>query len=205
MLFNRKDLATQLLAQADVPDRLAVRKPTGMLARSFIGLNAAIVGDLRSDGALQVDGHICGNVQCAQLVVGRDAAITGAVTAEQVVVCGRITGTIRARLVILQDTARVESDIVYSLLAVDEGARFEGVAHCRPDPLQDEDASSALADLKRMMAGHRAGKAPCATEGNGRHPRTEQPPNSLDAPSGKRSPSKPGPDVGSGDRRLTDR
>lgn len=146
----------------------AGHQPAAARTQTVIEASVAIVGDLRSEGDVQLAGHICGNVECAQLIVGRDAAITGAVTAEQVVVRGRITGTIRAPTVIVQETARIESDIVYSQLALDEGALFEGAARRSPDPLNDDVAVSALADLRRMIASPQAGKAPCAVDANGR-------------------------------------
>jgi cytoskeletal protein CcmA (bactofilin family) len=97
-----------------------------------------VIGELWTEGNVQIDGPLCGNFNCAQLIVGRDADVAGAVVAREVVVRGRITGTIRATRIVLEDTARVESDLVYALLSIDEGARFEGIARCRPNPLHDE-------------------------------------------------------------------
>jgi cytoskeletal protein CcmA (bactofilin family) len=171
MLFNRKPQTHTHQGQpqshpaTDVP---VARPPPAARRQTLIDASVAIVGDLRSEGDVQLDGHICGNVECAQLIVGPEAAITGAVTAEQLVVRGRITGTIRARTVILQDSARVESDIVYGLLALDEGARFEGSARRSPDPFSEEAAVSGLADLRRMIANPQVGKPPLAMDANGR-------------------------------------
>jgi cytoskeletal protein CcmA (bactofilin family) len=171
MLFNRKPekqaASGQLHAGAFDAVSAAIGQPAAAPTQTVIDASVAIMGDLRSEGDVQLDGHICGNVECAQLIVGKDAAITGAVAAEQIVVRGKITGTIRARTVILQETARVEGDIVYSLLALDEGARFEGSARRSPDPLHDDAAVSALADLQRMVANPQAGRAPCAADANG--------------------------------------
>jgi cytoskeletal protein CcmA (bactofilin family) len=149
---------------------------------SFIDASLTIMGDLSSEGDVQLDGRICGNVRCAQLIVGRDAAITGSVTAEQVIVRGSITGTIRAHLVILQETARVESEITYTVLAIDDGASFEGAAHRSKDPLKEE-AASPLAELQQMLTveasapASRAGangappaRAACAEESSSQQP-----------------------------------
>lgn len=171
MLFNRKPekqtAPGQLHARAFDAVSAGIGPPAAARTQTVIDASVAITGDLRSEGDVQLDGHICGNVECAQLIVGRDAAIMGAVAAEQVVVRGKIMGTIRARTVILQETARIESDIVYSLLALDEGARFEGSARRSRDPLHDDAAVSALADLRRMIASPQPGKAPCAVDANG--------------------------------------
>jgi cytoskeletal protein CcmA (bactofilin family) len=90
--------------------------------RSLIDKLANVSGDLWSDGDVQIDGHLCGNVNCAQLIIGKDAAVIGAIIAEEAVIRGKMTGLIRATRVLLQASARVESEIVYQSLSVDEGA-----------------------------------------------------------------------------------
>jgi cytoskeletal protein CcmA (bactofilin family) len=167
MLFSRKTESRH--ERWSESDRLsASRKSGGARPQSVMDATLAIVGDLRTDGDLVLDGHICGNVQCAQLIVGPKAAITGAVTAEEAIVRGRITGTIRAHVVVLQRTAHVESDIVYGMLAIDEGAEFQGAVHRSANPLEDDDQAAALAELKRMLTGPADGKAPNGADGNGR-------------------------------------
>jgi cytoskeletal protein CcmA (bactofilin family) len=135
--------------------------------QSFIDASLTILGDLYSEGDVHLDGHICGNVRCAQLIVGRDAAITGAVTAEQTIVRGRITGTIRSSVVILQDTARVESEITYTTLAIDDGATFEGAAHRSDNPLREDEPTSPLTDLERIMLAAGYSSATGRSEANG--------------------------------------
>jgi cytoskeletal protein CcmA (bactofilin family) len=127
--------------------------------RSFIDASLTIVGDLHSEGDVPIDGRICGNVACAQLIVGKDAAITGTVKAEQAIVRGSITGTIRACAVILQETARVKSDIAYTLLAIDDGAEYEGAVHRSESPLQESDASP-LGELQQLVTPTESPDAP---------------------------------------------
>ena len=179
MLFNRKTEreADRWPAHSFEPDPpAALRKSGGARARSVIDATLAIVGDLQTEGDLQVDGHICGNVQCAQLIVGRNAGITGAIRAEEAVIRGRITGTISANVIVVQGTAHVEADIVYNQLAIDEGAAFEGDARRSARPLEEDETHSALVDLKRMIPAPGGGKAACAKDANGHGARTEQPP-----------------------------
>lgn len=133
--------------------------------QSFIDASLTIVGDLHSEGDVQIDGRVCGNVSCAQLIVGRDAAITGTVRAEQAIVRGSITGTIRASVVILQEPARVKSDITYTMLAVDDGAELEGTAHRSESPLTETEAASSLADLQQAIAAESARAAAALSNG----------------------------------------
>ena len=67
-------------------------------------------------------------------------------------VCDKITGIIRAVRVSLQDTARVENEVIYRTLSVDEGASFEGRARPRPNPLAEETGLSPTADLRQKVA-----------------------------------------------------
>ena len=80
--------------------------------RSLIDKLANFTGDLWSDGDIQIDGHLFGNVNCAQLIVGKDAAVIGAIIAHEAVIRGKTTGLICATRVLLQASARVESEII---------------------------------------------------------------------------------------------
>jgi cytoskeletal protein CcmA (bactofilin family) len=120
-------------------------------SQSIIDASLTIVGDLHTPGNVHLDGRVCGNVSCAQLIVGRDAAIAGGITAREAVIRGTVTGTIRAPVVILQESARVESDVVYTVLAIDDGATFEGFARRSDRPLEDTETPSALAELQRIV------------------------------------------------------
>lgn len=164
MLFSRKsesrDDPVPALSNALEPQRVSqspsvsevARHGDGTHTQSFIDSSLTIVGDLHADGDVRLDGRICGNVTCAQLIVGKDATITGAVTAHEAIVRGRVTGTIRSPVVIIQSTAHVESEITYSMLAIDDGATFEGAAHRCDDPLDVAAAPAASEDLPRALA-----------------------------------------------------
>jgi cytoskeletal protein CcmA (bactofilin family) len=157
MLVNKTPVfhhGTQWPAQPSALDRVlsTPRVSSGVSAQSVIDPSVTLVGDVWSEGDVQVDGRICGSVNCVRLVVGRTAAVTGTILADEVVVGGRTTGTIRAIRVFLQSTARVESEIVYKLLSIDAGARFEGAASYRSNPLQDRPAVSPLSELREIVA-----------------------------------------------------
>jgi len=120
--------------------------------RSLLESSLTMTGDLWSEGDVEIDGHFCGNINCQQLIVGKNGAITGVIVAHEAVIRGKITGIIRAMRVLLQDSARVESEIFYQSLSVDEGASFEGVARPRPNPLAEETALSPMAELCQRVA-----------------------------------------------------
>jgi cytoskeletal protein CcmA (bactofilin family) len=149
MLFNKRPENNSTLvpvgavAAGHVP--ATVRKPTPVPAVSHVDASLSIVGDLRTDGDIHVYGQVCGDIQCAQLIVGPNATITGDVTAEEAVVRGRVKGNIRATRVVLQETAHVESNIFYGRLMVDEGAILDGQSHRCQDPVHP-DGQAVLQD-----------------------------------------------------------
>ena len=179
MLFSRKsasrepspapiDAAEQPLTREPVPaagppgDRHIASDANGTHTQSYIDASLTIVGDLHSEGDVRIDGRICGNVRCAQLIVGTAASITGAVMAEQAIVRGRIIGTVRAPAVVIQDTAYVESEITYGSLSIDHGAFFEGAVRRRNNPLAEEPAASPLLELQRVAQAAEGAPEPCA-------------------------------------------
>jgi len=96
------------------------------LACSLIAENVSLDGNLVSDGDVQLDGAVRGDLTVAHLSVGETGHIEGAVTAEAVEVRGHVAGTITAKTVRLYASARVDGDITHSQLAVEPGAQFAG-------------------------------------------------------------------------------
>lgn len=106
-------------------------------APSIVSSDVTITGILQSDGDMQIDGRVDGNVRCVRLVVGESGVINGEVEAETVTVRGRVEGTVRARDLALAATAHVEGEILHHTLEVEEGAFVEGrFRHCS-DPLAE--------------------------------------------------------------------
>jgi cytoskeletal protein CcmA (bactofilin family) len=116
--------------------------------RSVIDAWLTIRGDLESEGEVQVDGKVNGDIRCAHLVVGKDAIVVGNIVAEEVIVRGKVKGTIRALNVTLQDTAVVESEIYHKSIAIEQGACFDGLSRRREDPMK--------ADIMGMHADNKA-------------------------------------------------
>jgi len=120
-------------------------------SRSVLDCSVKLTGDLWSEGDVQIDGHLCGNINCAQLIVSKDAVVTGAIIAQEAVIRGKTTGIIRATRVLLQETARVESEIIYKSLTVDEGASFDGIARSSQSPLEEDFAFSSTSEARQRI------------------------------------------------------
>jgi len=104
---------------------------------SIIGEDLTISGNVTSKGEIQVDGEIQGDVHCGSLLLGDKSKVEGSVIAEDVVVRGKVLGSIRGLRVTLQSQSHVEGDIFHQSLAIEQGAYFEGKSRRSDDPMAD--------------------------------------------------------------------
>jgi cytoskeletal protein CcmA (bactofilin family) len=74
-------------------------------------------------------------VHCVALVLGENAQLEGSVVAEQVMVRGRLIGSIRALTVTLEARSYVEGDVFHKSLSIEQGTHFEGESRPSEDPL----------------------------------------------------------------------
>jgi len=105
----------------------------GLPQRALINFGLNVKGNLETDGELHIDGQIVGNVSCGHLVIGKDGAVRGNIKADEVIVCGKTEGVIRARRIMLQESARVVGDIFYEIMSMEEGAQFIGASNREGD------------------------------------------------------------------------
>ena len=110
---------------------------------SIIGEDLTISGNVNSKGEIQVDGDIQGDINCGSLLLGDKSHVSGNVVAEDVVVRGRVVGSIRGLRVTLQAQSHVEGDIFHQSLAIEQGAYFEGKSRRSDDPLAELRAEKA--------------------------------------------------------------
>src|SRR6516225_920456 len=83
-------------AAVPVPKRPAARNGG---VPSIISGDLIVKGTLVSNGDVQIDGKVEGDIRASALVIGEKAIILGDVFAEEAVVRGRVEGSIRARKV----------------------------------------------------------------------------------------------------------
>ncbi|MHB1297392.1 MAG: bactofilin family protein [Gemmatimonadaceae bacterium] len=113
------------------------RGASGETTLSIVSAGTSVTGDIECDGILKVEGRIDGSVKRArQVMLAKEGAIHGDVTAQEVVVGGVIHGNVTAsdRLE-LQTTAVVNGEIATKSIIVMEGARINGgVKVTEPSP-----------------------------------------------------------------------
>jgi cytoskeletal protein CcmA (bactofilin family) len=117
---------------ADQPFSIAAESNRPMASRggvstfSVLGSDLKITGDIAASADLHIDGTVEGDITCTALVQGETSTIKGAVTAETARLAGRVTGSITARDLVILKTARIEGDVHYDALTIEQGAQVEG-------------------------------------------------------------------------------
>ncbi len=147
------------------------RNGQGKAVPSIISSDLTIIGNLVTEGDIQIDGTIEGDIKSHTVTVGEEAVVSGQIVADFVRVNGRVNGQITAREVALGKTAHVVGDVLHESLSINAGARLEGhyrrldsAAKGETDRLNLVVGNSDKADDKNKKDG--AGKAAPAKVAN---------------------------------------
>lgn len=124
---------------------------SGRAAPSIVSADVVVTGNISSGGDIQIDGTVEGDISSTSLTIGDKATINGEIIAEDVVVRGRVIGSIRARRVQLCSTSHVEGNILHEALAVETGAYFEGNCRHSSNPMAEEARPVRTAEGKLLL------------------------------------------------------
>ncbi len=100
--------------------------------KSLVAQGARVVGDIFFAEGMRVECSITGNVRPVDsnpsiLVIAETAMITGAVSADHIIINGTVKGAVSARMMLeLQPNARIEGDVEYGALEMHQGALIAG-------------------------------------------------------------------------------
>ena len=106
-----KDKGNGTVAQMGSATAASRAKPSDKSGRnvpSIFNESVMIEGTLRSEGDIQFEGTINGNVHSGTLTIGKKATIKGEIVADEVTAYGCILGTVRAGRVHLMSSSHVE-------------------------------------------------------------------------------------------------
>ena len=156
-MFSKSKDATEL---APPPASQQEARRPSRAAPSIISSDMIVNGALAAGGDIQVDGKVQGDITSGSLTVGEKAVVEGEILAEEVIVRGKIVGSIRARKVQLCSTCHVEGDIYHQALAVETGAYFEGNCRHSDDPLKESAPTSSGRRSAPGSPGSRPGGGP---------------------------------------------
>jgi len=128
---------------------------------SLIGADLVVQGTIVSDGDIQIDGRVEGNVRARSVVVGEKASVDGELVADTLTIRGHASGIIQARSTHLSAGARVEGELLHDILTVEHGAHVDAnVRHVpkaamrdvEPAPASSSDAAVGLGLLATWSA-----------------------------------------------------
>ncbi len=104
---------------------------------SIITADVVIEGSLISGGELQIDGTVNGDVRALAAVVDARGIIHGEVSAEDIVVRGRVIGPIRGIRVSMQAGSHIEGDVISESISIENGSHIDGKIRHSEDPLNE--------------------------------------------------------------------
>ena len=93
---------------------------------SIISENSEFKGNIRTDGEVQIDGQLRGNVAAKQIVVGEGGKVRGDITSNFLRICGKIEGDIRAETIEMAASSSVKGNVYKKTISIEHGAKIIG-------------------------------------------------------------------------------
>lgn len=122
-MFNKNQnqpTPTEATRTKATPQRASAKAP------SILGNDLVVTGEISTDGDVQIEGRLEGNIKAQTLTVGKQGTVNGTIKADTVHIHGKVTGKINAISVELTETANVLADITQDHLIIANGAFFDG-------------------------------------------------------------------------------
>lgn len=106
-------------------------------SKNFLSSDVEIKGNLKFNGELTFEGKIDGEIQTeGTLNLGDSASVNGNITAQTVIVRGKVNGNVTAKeKVEIKTKAELFGDIRASKLVIEEGVTYVGKTEVNPNKL----------------------------------------------------------------------
>jgi cytoskeletal protein CcmA (bactofilin family) len=125
-MFSKKRAATKLPQITRQQGTRAGGNSVSGGTFSVLGADVVIKGDIAASADLHIDGRVEGDIACASLVQGQSSEVVGAIRAETARLAGTVRGSITASELVILKTARIEGDVHYDALTIEQGAEVDG-------------------------------------------------------------------------------
>ena len=163
-MFSKGNKPTETPA----PEREKLRTAKGTPMPSIVSAGLHVTGNMTSDGDIQIEGAIDGDVTSRHLTIGEAGAVKGQVSAEEVLVNGTVEGKIKAKTVTLAKSARVTGDIVHDMLSVEAGAFVEGALKRFSKPEAVSSGGASRSEVRHDLKPVHGANQPVVTIGGGK-------------------------------------
>lgn len=120
-MFSKTDKDTPTMTSTAAPEKTGRSN-----VPSIISSNLTLTGSIDTNGDVQIDGTIDGDVHSKQITLGESGVVNGAISADLARISGTVNGSITARVVELGRSAKITGDINHFSLAIEPGAFIQG-------------------------------------------------------------------------------
>jgi cytoskeletal protein CcmA (bactofilin family) len=96
---------------------------------SIISEEVVLTGNIKTPGALHIEGTVSGNLEVSSLVIGPTGKFEGNVTCKILNIRGRFNGTSVCRELMVASSAQIDAKITYQDLTLQRGAGLRGELH----------------------------------------------------------------------------
>ncbi|MBN67441.1 MAG: cell shape determination protein CcmA [Rickettsiales bacterium] len=110
------------------------------ISPSVISSDMNVLGNIISEGFVDIDGRIEGNIKCHSTTIRENGRVNGDVIADMVTIHGTVIGLVKAKSVILHSSAHVEGVIMHESLSIEDGAFVDGKFKRTDKVFIDDDA-----------------------------------------------------------------
>ncbi len=93
---------------------------------SIISKDLNIKGNLNSEGLLEIEGKIDGDINGNIITLRETASVSGNITAKTLNIKGKFTGIIKSERINISGKADIKGTLEYVSLCVEDGASIEG-------------------------------------------------------------------------------
>ena len=132
--------------KADLPLPADISKST---IPSIIASDLNILGNLVSEGVVEIQGKIEGNLICAGATIRQQGCVKGDIVAESIQIDGEVRGLVKARNVRISDTGKVTGIVMYETLSIKDGAFIDG--QCKNTDISLKDRENATLRLAEKL------------------------------------------------------
>lgn len=121
--------AERSITTADGTSAVSTSRSQPVAGQATLGQTVVITGELRADEDLTIEGQIDGTIESTRhsVTIGQNGSAKAEIVAKEVVVLGKVTGSITASDKIeIWPNGSVQGDVVSPTVTIAEGATFRG-------------------------------------------------------------------------------
>lgn len=123
-----------------------VRTPSKGIVPSIISADLSILGNLISEGTVEIEGSIEGNVTCHGITVRKSGLVKGDIVADEVHIDGEVHGLVKAKHIKVAESGKIVGVIMYESLSIEDGAYLDGQCKSLDSAENEEESSEAFAE-----------------------------------------------------------